>query len=174
MRKLHDIIRRCKDEYNFYLFWVEHNIFLAMPLEIKYNGFKRNDAMIRKKRMFTTVEEWSSAYDSYYGVIRQINQKLHEISLTKGKAFETWLQDYKKYSKQMRQMYQKETDFIQEYLQYYIDHPSHWQKEEAASQLTYLFINCMRLEDTHMIYAAALSLLEYYSSRQNRVAEMKC
>ena len=100
MRKLHDIIRRCKDEYNFYLFWVEHNIFLAMPLEIKYNGFKRNDAMIRKKRMFTTVEEWSSAYDSYYGVIRQINQKLHEISLTKGKAFETWLQDYKKYSKQ--------------------------------------------------------------------------
>lgn len=49
MRKLHDIIRRCKDEYNFYLFWVEHNIFLAMPLEIKYNGFKRNDAMIRKK-----------------------------------------------------------------------------------------------------------------------------
>ena len=25
-----------------------------------------------------------------------------------------------------------------------------------------------------MIYAAALSLLEYYSSRQNRVAEMKC
>ena len=141
MRKLHDIIRRCKDEYNFYLFWVEHNIFLAMPLEIKYNGFKRNDAMIRKKRMFTTVEEWSSAYDSYYGVIRQINQKLHEISLTKGKAFETWLQDYKKYSKQMRQMYQKETDFIQEYLQYYIDHPSHWQKEEAASLLTYLFIN---------------------------------
>ena len=63
--------------------------------------------MIRKKRMFTTVEEWSSAYDSYYGVIRQINQKLHKISLTKGKAFETWLQDYKKYSKQMRQMYQK-------------------------------------------------------------------
>ena len=174
MRKLHDIIRRCKDEYNFYLFWVEHNIFLAMPLEIKYNGFKRNDAMIRKKRMFTTVEEWSSAYDSYYGGIRQISQKLHEISLTKGKAFETWLQDYKKYSKQMRQMYQKETDFIQEYLQYYIDHPSHWQKEEAASLLTYLFINCMRLEDTHMIYAAALSLLEYYSSRQNRVAEMKC
>lgn len=130
--------------------------------------------MAQEIHKFTTIEQWDKAYDSYYSIVRQINQELYEISKTKGKVFETWLLDYKQQSVHMQELYQKGTDFMQEYLQQYIGHPENWEPEVADSLLSYLFLKCMRLEDTRMIYAATASLLEYYTSRQDEIAEMKC
>lgn len=122
---------------------------------------------------FRTRQEWEEFFNEYMSLISGISQD-HILSPQLDIPKEQWVKEYRKRSQYIRKVYGQIEALLDQHMRYFTRSPEHWDEVTAGSLLSYLFRNCIQIDDSEMCMGAVDSLIPYYEEKQDEVALMKC
>lgn len=122
---------------------------------------------------FRTRREWEDFFKEY----RQIGTSVSQDSIPVPQSdvpMELWIKEYRMRSRNIRKVFGQVDAVLDWHIRYFTRCPAHWDEGTADSLLSYLFRNCIQIDDSETCMGVADSLIPYYEDRQNEIALMKC
>lgn len=122
---------------------------------------------------FSTRKDWYKAFEKYFKEIKLMNTMSYHLLNKKG-PFAVWMNEYRGQSRVIQTMFLRKNTFVENHIQYFIDHPEAFEKDIRRSLLDYLFRYCLQVEDTEAVYMAVKLLMKFAEDENDEIAIMKC
>lgn len=122
---------------------------------------------------FRTIQEWKNFFEEYQKIGASVSQDNVPVPRNNAPP-EFWVEAYRRRSKNIRKIYGQMEKVLDWHIRYFTQTPEHWDEETAGSLLSYLFRNCIQIDDSETCMGVADSLIPYYEGRKNEIALMKC
>lgn len=122
---------------------------------------------------FRTRQEWEDFFKEYLAIGAGVSQD--NIPVPQDDVpVELWVKEYRSRSQNIRKVFDQMEAILDWHIRYFTRYPEHWDEETAETLLSYLFRNCIQIDDSETCMGVADSLIPYYEDRQNEIALMKC
>lgn len=122
---------------------------------------------------FRTRKEWETFFAEYREIGASVSQDNIPAPQNEG-SMELWVEEYRRRSLQIRNVYSQVEEILNWHIRYFTRDSRHWEEEKADSLLSYLFRNCIQIDDSETCMEVANSLIPFYEERHNEIALMKC
>ena len=122
---------------------------------------------------FRTRQEWGDFFEEYLAIGAGVSQDNIPVPQS-DVPVELWVKEYRSRSQNIRKVFDQMEAILDWHIRYFTRYPEHWDEETAETLLSYLFRNCIQIDDSETCMGVADSLIPYYEERQNEIALMKC
>lgn len=122
---------------------------------------------------FRTRQEWEAFFEEYRKIGASVSQD--NIPAPQNDVpVELWIEEYRRRSRNIRKVYGRMEAILDWHIRYFTRCSGHWEEETAGSLLSYLFRNCIQIDDSETCMGVVDSLIPYYEGRRDEIALMKC
>ena len=116
---------------------------------------------------FRTIQEWKNFFEEYQKIGASVSQDNVPVPRNNAPP-EFWVEAYRRRSKNIRKIYGQMETVLDWHIRYFTQTPEHWDEETASSLLSYLFRNCIQIDDSEICMGVkALALYESTFDRLN-------
>lgn len=122
---------------------------------------------------FRTRQEWEDFFKEFHEIGASVSQDIIPVPQN-DIPVELWVKEYHRRSQNIRKVYGQVEAILDWHIRYFTHFPDHWKEETADSLLSFLFRNCMQVDDSEICMGVTDSLIPYYNERHDEIALMKC